>query len=167
MKQLFLCLFLYCTVNLFGETALAVADIRPTQGNQAEGRVIFQQEGGAVRVVAHLKGLKPGLHGFHIHEKGDCSAADASSAGGHFNPHNEPHGAPDDAKRHVGDLGNIMANENGEAFYERVDFLLTLNGPASIIGRGVIVHADPDDFVTQPTGNAGGRVGCGVIRAVK
>ena len=141
----------------------AYADIHPTQGNHVEGRVVFQLEDSGVRVTAHIRGLKPGDHGLHIHESGDCSAPDGSSAGGHFNPDNQPHGAPDSPKRHVGDLGNITANEDGFAVYDKFDALLKLEGESSIIGRAVIVHADPDDFVTQPTGNAGGRIGCGVI----
>lgn len=142
----------------------ALAEIHPASGSQVEGRVLFRQEADGVRVIAELKGLKPGLHGFHIHEKGDCTAADASSAGGHFNPAKEPHSSPEDPHRHVGDLGNIEADAQGIAKYERVNNLLKLSGPETIVGRAVIVHADPDDFKTQPTGNAGGRIGCGVIR---
>lgn len=156
------------TFNLgFGEITKAYADIRPTEGNQVHGRVVFQKEGDQVLIVAELKGLKPGLHGFHIHEKGDCSAKDASSAGTHFNPFQEPHAAPFEAKRHVGDLGNVIANEKGDAVYEELNDLVQLEGPHSIIGKAVIIHADPDDFKTQPTGNAGSRLGCGVIQAMK
>ena len=142
----------------------ASAEIHPASGSQVTGRVVFKQEEQGVRIVAELKGLKPGVHGFHIHEKGDCSAPDASSAGGHFNPKGQPHAGPDAGLRHVGDLGNLVADEKGNAAYERLDKVIQLNGPDTIIVRSVVVHADPDDFKTQPTGNAGARVGCGVIK---
>lgn len=158
---------LFASVSLSAEVTQAYADLHPTAGNKVEGRVVFQKVDQGVKVVAHISGLTPGLHGFHIHEKGDCSAPDGSSAGGHFNPDNKPHGSPESATRHVGDLGNIVANEKGEAVLERVDSLLQLEGPSSIIGRAVVVHADPDDFTTQPTGNAGKRLSCGVIQNMK
>jgi Cu-Zn family superoxide dismutase len=110
-----------------------------------------------------VTGLTPGAHGFHVHEFGDCSMADGTCAGAHFNPTGAPHGGPDDARRHAGDLGNVKADESGKAIYKRVDKMLALNGPSSIIGRSIIVHAAPDDLKTQPSGNAGARVGCGVI----
>ena len=145
------------------EATQASAVINPTEGNQAQGTVEFTQEAGGVRVIANLTGLTEGDHGFHIHEKGDCSAADGTSAGGHFNPHGTVHGPPDAAPdRHVGALGNITADASGDAAYNRVDTLLELDGTNSIIGLAVIVHALPDDF-SQPTGAAGARVGCGVI----
>jgi Cu-Zn family superoxide dismutase len=97
-----------------------------------------------------------------VHEFGDCSMADGTCAGGHFNPEGKDHGRPDAAVRHVGDFGNIKAGADGKAAYQRVDKLITFSGPHSIIGRAVIIHANPDDF-SQPTGNAGGRIGCGVI----
>jgi Cu-Zn family superoxide dismutase len=117
--------------------------------------------------VADLEGLEPGLHGFHIHEVGDCSAPDASSAGGHFNPDNTPHGTPENppAQRHVGDLGNLEADAEGKAHYERVDQMLPLRGPNSIVGKSVIVHAQADDLSSQPSGSAGPRLACGVIQA--
>lgn len=157
---------------LFAETAVvtvteAKAEIHPSSGSQVKGVVTFKKVSNGVLIVADLEGLAPGKHGFHIHEKGDCSAADASSAGGHFNPDNQPHGGPDSEKRHVGDLGNIKADDKGKAHYERVDTIVKLNGDHSIVGRSVVVHADPDDYVTQPSGNAGNRIGCGVIQAVK
>ena len=144
------------------EDTQASAVISPTEGNEAQGTVEFTQEAGGVRVIANLTGLTEGDHGFHIHEKGDCSAADGTSAGGHFNPENKAHGAPDAAERHVGDLGNITADASGQATYNRLDTHLELNGDNNIIGLAVIVHALPDDF-SQPTGAAGARVGCGVI----
>jgi Cu-Zn family superoxide dismutase len=140
-----------------------VATLRPTEGNHAAGTVRFRPEGDTVRVIAEVTGLTPGEHGFHIHETGDCSAPDGSSAGGHFNPTDMPHGAPDAPAHHVGDLGNLTADASGKATLDRVFDFLTLEGENSIVGRGVIIHAGPDDFTTQPTGNAGARVACGVI----
>lgn len=147
-------------------TGNATAQLEPTQGNNVRGTVTFMPMGNGVHVIAELTGLPAGEHGFHVHETGDCSAPDASSAGGHFNPTGAPHGAPTDAmgERHVGDLGNIEADASGNARYERVDELLALSGTNSIVGKAVIVHANPDDFETQPTGNAGDRLACGVIR---
>lgn len=141
----------------------ARAVLNPTKGNRAQGYVTFKQVEGGVLIVADVDYLEPGKHGFHIHEYGDCSAPDGSSAGGHFNPKNTKHGAPDAVERHVGDLGNLAADGKGHAHYERVDTVISLEGPDSIIGRSVIVHANADDYHTQPTGNAGGRIACGVI----
>ena len=141
----------------------AICVLHPTEGNEVSGTVKFTQDGAEVKVVADLEGLTPGKHGFHIHEYGDCSNPDGTSAGGHYNPLDKKHGAPTDANRHVGDLGNIEADENGNAHLEMTDTLINLGGRYSIIGRAVIVHADEDDFESQPTGNAGARVACGVI----
>ena len=141
----------------------AVAVLMPTEGNKVTGTINFIKMDSGIRVVADISGLEPGKHGFHIHEYGNCSAPDGTSAGGHFNPHNEPHGAPTDAKRHVGDLGNVIADENHVAHYELIDNVVSFTGENSIIGRGVIVHSGEDDLKTQPTGNAGARVACGVI----
>ena len=116
-----------------------------------------------IRVIVDMEGLSPGDHGFHVHEYGDCSAPDGTSAGGHFNPDGQPHGAPTDTERHVGDLGNISADGMGMAHLEWTDTFLSFSGPHSIVGRGVIVHAGADDLTSQPTGNAGARVACGVI----
>lgn len=145
----------------------AVAVLHPTEGNDVLGIVTFTKVADGVEVVADVSGLTPGKHGFHIHEFGDCGATDATSAGGHFNPLGMPHGAPTDAKRHLGDLGNLIADSLGQAHYEWTDTLLVLNGANSIIGRAVIVHAGEDDLVSQPTGNAGPRVACGVIGIAK
>lgn len=145
------------------EISSAVAVLHPTEGNEAGGVVTFTRTETGVEVVAEVEGLTPGEHGFHIHEFGDCSAPDGTSAGGHFNPHGTEHGAPSGSQRHVGDFGNISAGEAGIATYDRVDSLITFSGENSIIGRGVIVHAEEDDLVSQPTGAAGARVACGVI----
>lgn len=144
---------------------MAYAELQPTEGNDVHGTVTFTAAPGGVRVSASLMGLTEGQHGFHVHETGDCSAPDASSAGGHFAPGGTPHGAPTDPsdQRHSGDLGNIEADASGNASYERVDEVMTLSGPNSIIGKAVVVHADPDDLESQPSGNAGARLACGVI----
>lgn len=144
----------------------AQAILKPTQGNMAAGTVAFHPSGAGVRVVARVSGLTPGAHGFHIHDKGDCSAPDGTSAGGHFNPMGKPHGNPAHADHHVGDLPQLVADASGNATLDVV-----LEGPvigqggAGIIGRAVIIHASADDFTTQPTGNSGARVACGVIAA--
>lgn len=148
-------------------TKEAVAKMSPTEGNEANGTVTFTQVEGGIRVVAHFEGVPEGDHGFHIHEFGDCSSGDGKSAGGHFNPEGMPHGGPDSEKRHVGDLGNITADASGVAKKDYVDPVLTFDGPNSIIGKGVILHADPDDLTSQPTGAAGARIACGVIEMVE
>lgn len=141
----------------------AVAVLHPTQDSDVHGTVTFTKVADGMEIVADIKGLSPGKHGFHIHEYGDCSALDGSSAGGHFNPEDEPHGAPTDQERHVGDLGNLNADSEGHAHYQRVDSQISFSGPHSIIGLAVIIHQGEDDFTSQPTGNAGPRVSCGVI----
>ena len=147
----------------------AIAVIHGTKGNEkVHGTVKFSEAAGkGVSVVAHLEGLSPnGTHGFHIHEFGDCSAPDGSSAGGHYNPSSGQHGPPGE-KSHVGDMGNLKANGQGVAHLEMSIPHATISGKNGIIGRGVIVHAKADDLKTQPTGDAGGRIGCGVIGAAK
>jgi Cu-Zn family superoxide dismutase len=141
----------------------AVCVVHPLGDSGVKGKITFTQHVDGVEIVAELTGLAPGKHGFHVHEFGDCSMMDGTCAGGHFNPEGTPHGGPDSAQRHIGDLGNVEADETGRAIYKRIDQLVALSGPNSIIGRSIIVHADPDDLTSQPTGNAGARVGCGVI----
>lgn len=141
----------------------AVAVLHPTAKNDVRGVIRFVQKGEYVEITGELTGLKPGLHGFHVHEFGDCSAPDGKSAGDHFNPTNMPHGAPTDPKRHVGDLGNIKADEAGKAVVNMRDNVIKLNGPHSIIGRALVVHDGADDLKTQPSGDAGDQVACGVI----
>jgi len=145
----------------------AVCVIHPTKGHNAHGIVTFTKTDDGIKVVADIKGLKPGNHGFHIHEYGDCSKMDGTSAGGHFNPDNVNHAGPMDKLRHVGDMGNIIADTNGNAHLEWTDDLLSFWGTHSIIGRGLIVHEGEDDLHTQPTGAAGSRAGCGVIGIAK
>jgi Cu-Zn family superoxide dismutase len=145
----------------------AVAVMYPTQGYSVQGVVTFTKVEKGIRVEARLRGLTPGKHGFHVHEYGDCSSTNAMSAGGHFAGGGTKHGAPDSKDRHAGDFGNIDADENGVGRYDRVDTMIALDGPNSIIGRSLIVHDLPDDLITQPTGAAGGRVACGVIGVAK
>ena len=148
------------------EPPRATAQLQPTKGNKTFGEATFEQRGGKVHVVVYVQGLKPGQeHGLHIHEAGDCSSGDGMSAKGHFNPFGKPHGHPGSSERHAGDLPALKAEKNGRAKVDaELDIITVTPGPASIIGRAVIVHADPDDYKTQPTGNAGARIVCGVIR---
>jgi len=146
------------------EIEKATAVISPTNGNETTGVVTFTQTDEGVRVEATVAGLDAeSRHGFHIHQYGDCRAPDGTSAGGHFNPEDVEHGAPTADIRHVGDLGNLPTNAQGTAEVDFIDTHLELNGPHSILGRGVIVHAGTDDFETQPTGAAGARLACGVV----
>lgn len=149
------------------EVTKAVAVLNPTEGNKTKGVVTFTKAGDKVKVVADIEGLMPGKHGFHIHEFGDCSAKDGASAGGHFNPHAVPHGAPDAAQRHPGDMGNIEPGPDGKVHVELTDSVMKLDGASSIIGRAVIIHAQADDLKSQPTGNAGARNACAVIGVAK
>jgi len=145
----------------------AKATLQPTQGNSATGTVTFTQKGDKVRVVANLTGLKPNQeHGFHIHDKGDCSSGDGMSTGGHFNPLGKQHAHPSTSDRHAGDMFALKADDYGNATLStELDVITVTEGPTSVIGRGLIVHAQPDDYKTQPTGNAGARIACGVIQA--
>jgi Cu-Zn family superoxide dismutase len=144
------------------ESALVI--LYPTEGSETNGQVIFtKMEDGKIKVDAEVYNLKPGKHGFHVHEFGDCSSPDGKSAGGHFFTDHDNHGALEDHKTHVGDLGNLDANKDGIAKVSFITDKLSFSGMNSIIGRGVIVHADEDDTKTQPTGAAGARVACGVV----
>lgn len=145
----------------------AICVLYGTQGNTVSGTVTFTKVAEGVKVVASLSGLTPGKHGFHIHEFGDCSSPDGLSAGGHFNPTGAMHGAPMDQSRHEGDMGNIEADAKGNAHLEYVDPHMSFDGPGSILGRSVIVHAKEDDMKSQPAGNAGPRIACGVIGLAK
>jgi len=143
----------------------ATASLEATKGNTTAGTVNFVQKGDKVAVTAKVSGLAPGSHGFHIHEKGDCSSGDGMSAGGHFNPQAKPHAHPATPDRHAGDLPMLVADSYGEATLTvELDVITIGAGATDIVGRSVIVHKDPDDFKTQPTGNSGARVACGVIR---
>jgi Cu-Zn family superoxide dismutase len=151
--------------SMFTRNPTATAVLAPTKGNSVSGTVNFTQKGEMVMVEAKISGLAAnGTHGFHIHEKGNCSAADASSAGAHFNPSGSKHGGPVGTVRHGGDLGNLRADANGFANASFEVTGITLGAEAnSIIGRAVIVHGGPDDLKSQPAGNSGPRVACGLI----
>lgn len=147
------------------EIQRAYCSLKGTKDKKIEGTVSFSLlPDNSVKIVADVHGLTPGKHGFHIHEKGDCGN-DGEAAGSHFNPSSSKHGGPDSAERHAGDLGNLEAGSDGKAHYERIDKVIKLNGPESIVGRALIVHEKEDDFKTQPTGASGAKVACGVIRA--
>ncbi|HSR51938.1 MAG TPA: superoxide dismutase family protein [Acidobacteriota bacterium] len=144
----------------------AMAQLQPTEGNEVSGTVSFEETDGGVHITGQVTGLEAdSVHGFHVHQNGDCSAPDGTSAGGHFNPFDTAHGGPDSAEHHVGDLGNITANAEGVADLDMTfDFLSLEDGAEnSILGRGLIVHAGEDDFTSQPTGDAGARLACAVI----
>ncbi len=150
-------------------TMVATARLSPTEGNNVSGEVTFTQEAGMVRVQGTLTGLAPGGHGFHVHENGACGPGEdgtpGGAAGGHWAPQGSPHGAPDSdaVNRHVGDMGNITAGQDGMATIQHTDNVLTLEGANSIVGKAVVVHANADDLTSQPSGDAGGRVACGVV----
>ena len=141
----------------------AVAVIHPTKDQTVTGVVTFEQIKDGVLVSAHCTGLTPGKHGIHIHTYGACNCPDAVCAGDHFDPTYQPHGSPTDEHQHVGDLGNIEADATGSAKLEIIVPYMTLNGRKSVIGRTVIIHEKEDDLRSQPTGNSGARIGCGVI----
>jgi len=153
------------------EPLRATAQLKPTKGSKVFGEVSFEQLGDKVRVQAIVQGLKPGgEYGFHIHEVGDCSSGDGMSAKGHFNPLDKRHAHYTSTERHAGDLPSLVApakkNPRGRARVNIDLDVITLEpGPANVVGRAVIVHARPDDFKTQPTGNSGARLACGVIQA--
>lgn len=144
----------------------ATAQLQPTRGNNVTGNVTFTQNGDKVVVAAKVSGLKPNQeHGFHVHEKGDCSSGDGMSAAGHFNPKGSPHGHHSTLARHAGDMPNLKADAYGNAsMTAELDIITVSEGPTSVVGRGLIVHAQPDDYKSQPVGNAGARMACAVIQ---
>ena len=148
-----------------GETVAskAIAMLEPTQGNNVKGKVVLTERSDGVHMQISATGLTPGKHGFHVHAKGDCSAADGSSAGGHYNPNDAPHGAPSASAHHVGDLGNVTADANGNVSEKIVSKTMQLTGVVSVVGKAFIIHGDADDLSSQPSGAAGPRVACGVI----
>ena len=143
----------------------AIAMLAPTDGNVASGIINFSKDGDIMQIDIRVDNLEPNsTHGIHIHSIGDCRAPDASSAGGHFNPHGSSHGGVQSEPRHIGDLGNIQADASGTAIASiQVTGLSLGKGVDNIIGRAVIVHADADDMSSQPSGNAGPRIACGLI----
>ncbi len=147
------------TKTNFEHTQL-VATVMPVGDSGVSGSVTFTKATNAVSIEGQFEGLEPGKHGFHIHQYGDCRAEDATSAGGHFNPDGHDHAGPEDEMRHMGDLGNIEADENGSASINATDTVIDLQ---QILGRGLVIHSGEDDLTSQPTGAAGSRVACGVI----
>lgn len=143
----------------------AQAVLKTQPGSKLKGLIHFTEKDGVIKVQTMVEGLKPGPHGFHIHEVGDCSAKDFSSAGGHFNPTQEPHAGHDSKSRHVGDLGNLIANNKGTANTTITLENASFSGPNSILGRSVIIHQDKDDLKSQPAGNSGPRIACGIIQS--
>lgn len=143
----------------------ATATIAPTSGNSVVGMAIFTQTGDEIMLTIEIQNASPGLHGVHIHENGDCSAPDGKSAGGHWNPTDVEHGKWGEGEFHLGDIGNITVGEDGTGSIELTTDLWEIGtgSDVDVVGKGIIVHADADDFVSQPSGNAGARIGCGVI----
>ena len=140
------------------------SNLQPTHGSSVRGTIQLEATEGGVHFTGTVTGLTPGEHGFHIHENGDCSAPDGSSAGGHFDPSRRRHGTPEDDERHAGDLGNIVAGRDGSATVDIHAEGITLGtGASSILGKSIIVHSGPDDF-SQPAGSSGNRLACGVIK---
>ena len=155
----------YLPAQLPGQQSVVKATLEPRSGSQVSGKVSFTPVGDKLLVEAHVTGLTPGEHGFHVHEAGDCSAPDASSAKGHFNPMSKAHGHHASDEHHGGDMPNLIANAQGEAKFTAELRGLSLSGPTGVVGRSVVIHADPDDYKSQPAGNSGKRVACGVIAA--
>jgi Cu-Zn family superoxide dismutase len=147
----------------------AQAVLAPTQGNGVSGQFDLSGTATGVRLSGTVQGLEPGSrHGIHVHEAGDCSAADAKSAGEHYNPGRHRHGDPSTAQHHLGDMPNLVADSSGEARFETEIAGATLAaGDNSLMNRAIIVHAEADDFKTQPSGASGARVACGVIKTAK
>jgi Cu-Zn family superoxide dismutase len=143
----------------------ATATLQGTTGSSASGTVNFAQSGDTVTVSGEIRGLKPNAeHGFHVHEKGDCSSGDGMSAGGHFNPTGRAHGSHAMGEHHAGDLPSLKADASGVARFSYPSKTISVgSGATDIVGRGLIVHRDPDDYTTQPTGNSGPRLACAVI----
>ena len=141
----------------------AIAILEATEGNTVSGQVTFTHTDEGVLIEARIEGLTPGKHGFHIHQFGDITASDGTSSGGHFNPAGVDHGGPDSETRHVGDLGNLEAGDDGVAEYSRVDSHVALHGQNAVLGRAIVIHAGEDDLSSQPTGAAGARLAAGVI----
>ena len=155
-----------CGMMGIGGGPSATANLQPTKGNKTAGTIKFTQSGDKVRIAGEVSGLRPNReHGFHIHEAGDCSSGDGMSTKGHYNPQKKPHGHFGSSDRHAGDMPALKADAKGVAKIDTTLDIITVSpGPTTIIGKGLIVHAQPDDYKTQPTGNAGARLACAVIQ---
>jgi Cu-Zn family superoxide dismutase len=161
-------IFVACKSGNSSKANALTITLEPKSGSTVTGTATFKEKNGVVSFEAKLSGLKPGVHAIHIHEKADCSAGDASSAGGHWNPMHVKHGNWTDTEHHKGDIGNFTADENGNGTItlKTEDWCIGCGDTnKDILGKGLIVHDKPDDFITQPTGNAGARVACsGIIK---
>jgi len=147
-----------------GDGPVAITTLEARSNSTVKGQATFTQVGDKVKVLVEVSGATPGQHGLHVHENGDCSAPDAKSAGNHFNPGNGEHGAPDKATHHAGDFGNLTVGEDGNGKLELLTDQISVNpGTVSVVGRALVLHEKVDDTTTQPTGNSGSRIGCGVI----
>ena len=155
-----------CGMLGIGGGPSATANLQPTKGNSTTGTIKFTQSGDKVRVAGEVTGLRPNQeHGFHIHEAGDCSSGDGMSTKGHYNPQKKPHGHFGSNDRHAGDMPALKTDAKGVARIDTTLDIITVSpGPTSVVGKGLIVHAQPDDYKTQPTGNAGARLACAVIQ---
>ncbi|KAL6255276.1 hypothetical protein P5V15_013613 [Pogonomyrmex californicus] len=170
MMNRMIVLLLAAVTAVTAEEMVAVVRLTPFSEKNVTGnlKIVQSVPNGPVTITGKIQGLTEGLHGFHVHEKGDLSMG-CISAGGHFNPENVTHGAPEDTVRHVGDLGNIQANSAGEAIINITDNIISLSGSNSILGRSIVVHSGEDDLgkgnssLSLTTGNAGDRWACGVI----
>ncbi len=157
---------LSCASLAASDGAKATTVIESKSGSRVTGKATFTElASGGTRAEISIENATPGIHGLHLHEKGDCSAPDASSAGAHFNASGNPHAGPQDAKHHNGDFGNITIGADGKGHLEITSDLLTVKpGPNSVVGKSVVFHEKADDLKSQPSGDAGGRLGCGVIQ---
>jgi Cu-Zn family superoxide dismutase len=151
------------------ERTYAVARIEARSGSQVSGTASFMGEGGPLSLSIEIEGAPAGTHAVHLHEIGDCSAPDASSAGNHWNPTHEDHGRWGDAPFHLGDIGNVEVAEDGTGRLALITdkWAIGTGSQNDVVGKSIIVHEKPDDFTTQPTGAAGGRIGCGVVETVR
>ena len=150
-------------------TKQAIATIGPASGSNVTGTATFTQNGDQITLTIEIQNASPGLHAVHIHENGDCSSPDGKSAGGHWNPTGVAHGKWGEGEFHLGDIGNITVGEDGTGSIELTTNLWEIGTGSDIdvVGRGIVVHADADDFTSQPSGNAGARIGCGAIALVE
>ena len=144
----------------------AVAEIGPANDSAVQGRATFAAAEDSVTLLIEVEGAQPGLHAVHIHELGDCSAADATSAGGHWNPMQAAHGRWDHDPHHLGDIGNLMVADDGSGTLQMTSRLWSIGTGElnDVVGKAIIMHVSSDDFSTQPTGGAGSRIACGVIQ---